>query len=323
MASIRRLFKSFYRLFLPVVILFVLALVAASVFLVYKTSEPPRAAYLVTPEKYGQLSARAAQVTDETWTNLDGSQARGWLLRGAENAPAVVLLHSYGADRSHLLNLGVKLNEATDFTVLMPDLRGHGENPPVIKTTFGGCETEDALAAIKFLRELKSGAGAAPLVGQNIGIYGVELGAIVGLFTASKDESVKAVALDSVPYKSDSLLSAAVERRFPFAGFITGKLAQNGAYLFFAGGCYNRSPVCETAKTLANRNILLLAGSDAPEFQDSTNKAAKCFPNSSRIETKTDLNPSGYRMNNASLEQSSSYDLKIIDFFKRSLIEAR
>jgi len=110
MASIKRLFRSFYRLLLPVVILFVLALVAASVWLVYKTAEPPRTAYLVTPEKYGQLSARAAQVTEETWSNTDGTRARGWLLRGSENAPAVILFHSYGADRSHLLNLGVKLN---------------------------------------------------------------------------------------------------------------------------------------------------------------------------------------------------------------------
>ena len=318
MASIRRLFRSFFRLFFPVVTLIVLALVTASVWLVYKTSQPPRTAYMVTPDKYGRLSARAAQVTEETWSNMDGTQARGWLLRGAENAPAVIFLHSYGADRSHVLDLGVKLNEATDFTILMPDLRGHGENPPVVKTTFGGCETEDSLAAIKFLRELKS-TNSAPLVGQNIGIYGVELGAIAGLSAAAKDESVKAIILDSVPKMSDTLLASTVERRFPFAGFITAKLAQNGTYLYFADGCYNRNSACSMAQTVSNRNILLLAGSDAADFQDSTNQVAKCFPESTRIESKTDLNLSGIKINTASLEQISNYDLKIIDFFKRSL----
>lgn len=317
MASIRRLFKSFFRLFFPVVTLIVLALVSASVWLVYSTAEPPKTGYLVTPDKYGRLSARAAQVTEETWSNMDGTQARGWLLRGAENAPAVIFLHGYGADRSYVLDLGVKLNEATDFTVLMPDLRGHGENPPVVKSSFGGCETEDSLAAIKFLRELKS--GGAPLVGQNIGIYGVELGAIAGLSAAAKDENVKALILDSMPKMSDALLASAVERRFPFAGFVTGKLAQNGTYLYFAGGCYNRNPACGIAQTVANRTVLLLAGSDAPDFQDSTNQTAKCFPNSTRIETKTDLNLSGIKINTASLEQVSSYDMKIIDFFKRNL----
>ncbi len=322
MANIRRLFKSFFRLFLPVVILSVLGLIAASGWLVYKTSLPPKTAYLVTPEKYGQLSARAAQVTEETWTNLDGTQARGWLLRGTENAPAVLLLHSYGADRSHLLNLGVKLNEATDFTVLMPDLRGHGENPLVVKSSFGGCESEDALAAIKFLRDLKTG-GDAPLVGQNIGIYGVELGAIAGLSAAAKDETVKSIVLDSVPNESDTLLASAVNKHFPFAGAVTGKLAQNGTYLFFAGGCYNRNSACELAQALSNRQILLLAGSDAPDFQDSTEKTVKCFPNSTRIESKTDLNPSGYRISMASIEQAGNYDLRVIEYFKRSLQSAQ
>ena len=50
--------------------------------------DPASARYIVTPEKFGQLSSRASQVTEETWTNRDGSAARGWLLRGAENSPA-------------------------------------------------------------------------------------------------------------------------------------------------------------------------------------------------------------------------------------------
>ncbi len=40
-----------------------------------------------------------------------------------------MLLHRYGGDRSWLFNLGVKINETTNFTILWPDLRGHGENP--------------------------------------------------------------------------------------------------------------------------------------------------------------------------------------------------
>src|SRR4051794_17783506 len=131
MANSIRLIKSFARLLLPAVLLVLIAVIAGSVWLVYTTARPMNSRYIVTPDKYGQLSTRAAQVTDETWSNRDGSTSRGWLLRGAPNAPAVILLHKYGADRSYVLNLGVKLNESTDFTVLMPDQRGHGENPNV------------------------------------------------------------------------------------------------------------------------------------------------------------------------------------------------
>ncbi len=140
MAKTTRLFKNFYRLVFPVIVLLLLAIVGASMGFIYKAAHPPSNKYLVTPEKYGRFSALGARVTEEVWQNADGTTARGWLLRGAENAPAVVLLHRYGADRSHNLNLGVKLNETTDFTILMPDQRGHAENPSVKYSSFGGCE---------------------------------------------------------------------------------------------------------------------------------------------------------------------------------------
>lgn len=319
MANTKRLFRSFYRLLLPVIILLVSAFVAGSIGLLYKTSRPAHTTYLVTPEKYGRLSARGARVTDETWSNGDGSQqSRGWLLRGASGAPAVILLHRYGADRSYVLNLGVKLNEATNFTILMPDLRGHGENPTVINSSFGGCETDDARAATNFLRGLKSET-QANLVGQNIGIYGVDLGALVALAAASNDENIKAVALDSVPASSDAMLAAAVDKNFPFASFLTGKLAAVGARAFFFDGCYKNISPCAAAKTISNKQVLLLAGSDAPDFQTSTEKLSRCFPTNTKLTEKTDLNPSGFSITNASLDQSEAYDQRIIDFFKQNL----
>jgi len=318
MLQTKRLFKSVFRLVFPVIVLAVVAVMVAAVLLVYTVSSPPQAVYLVTPEKYGQFSTRGARVTDETWTNRDGSTSRGWLLKGVENAPAVVLLHRYGADRSHVLDLAVKLNEATNFTVLMPDERGHGINPSVSQSSFGGCEGDDALAAIEFLRGLKSD-GQSNLVGRNIGFYGVEMGALSALAAAAKDPNVKALALDSVPPTSDDVLASAVERRFPFASSVTSKIANIGTPLYFYNGCYRRDATCDLAKSVANRQVLLLAGVDATNLQDSTTKLNRCFPNATKVESKTDLNPSGYNMMNASLEQSAAYDQRVIEFFKTAL----
>ena len=85
MAKSTRLVKSFTRLLLPIVLLVLVAVSAGAVWLVYKTAHPLKARYLVTPEKYGQLSTRAAQVTEETWANRLISQRaryrmRTWLL---------------------------------------------------------------------------------------------------------------------------------------------------------------------------------------------------------------------------------------------------
>lgn len=318
MAKTTRLVKSVTRLLLPAIFLVVAAVAAGSVWLVYATSHPQNSRYLVTPDKYGQLSSRAAQVTEEKWVNRDGSQARGWLLRGAEGAPAVILLHQFGADRSYVLNLGVKLNESTNFTVLMPDQRAHGENPPVKNASFGGCESEDASSAIEFVRGLKT-PNQITLVGKNLGVFGVEMGALVAISMAASDPGIKAIALDSVPQDSDSVLKETVDRRFPFASFATTKLARLGTYMYFFDGCYRRESACDTARHIEGRDVQLLSGLDARDLQDSTARLAKCFPASDKIETKLDLSPSGLGIINASIEQSEAYDQRLIDFFRNSL----
>ena len=315
-----RLARTFTRLLFPAVLLVLVSVAAGSVYLIYTISRPAKSTYLVRPEKYGQLSTRAAQVTEENWANRDGTSSRGWLLRGTDNAPAVILLHKYGADRSYVLNLGVKMNESTNFTILMPDQRGHGENPQVQNASFGGCETEDLNAAIEFLRNLKNPNGIT-LVGKDIGIFGVEMGALVAVNAAADDTSIKAVALDSVPGDSNEIVRETVERRYPFVSFATTKLARLGTYMYFFDGCYQRQPACETAKQLQNRDVLLLAGVDAQGYQESTSRMTKCFPSNSRVAGKTDLSPSGFGILNASMEQSEAYDQRLIDFFRASLSE--
>jgi len=317
MYSTIRLVKSFARLVLPAFLILVGALAGGSVWLVYSSARPLKTTYLVTPEKYGLLSTRAAQVTEEAWSNTDGSSTRGWLLRGAQGAPAVILLHKYGADRSYTLNLGVKLNESTNFTVLMPDQRAHGENPSVKNASFGGCEAEDVTSALEFVKNLR--ANGQKLVGNSLGIFGVEMGAMVALKAAAADKSIKAVALDSVPMDSDEVLKETVEHRYPFASFATTRLAQLGTYFYFFDGCYRREPACDIGRQVTDRNVMLLAGVDAREFQESTTKLGKCMMSTNKLETKTDLSPSGFSIQNASIEQAESYDQRLIDFFRNSL----
>lgn len=320
MAKVKRLTKSFLRLLLPVVVLLTVASAVAAVWLVHDTSHPANLGYLVTPEKYGLLSSRGAQVTDESWQGRDGSTQKGWLLRGAPNLPAVILLHRYGANRSHVLNLGVKLNEATNFTVLMPDLRGHGPEAGDKKCTFGGCESEDVTSTLDYLKGLKTPDGFQ-LIGGGIGIYGLEMGALSALATAVANPDVKAIALDSVPADSDAMLAAVIQRKFPFASSLTEKLGQAGTYAYFYDGCYNRVPACEMAKQLQNRSVLLLGGVDARDFQESTSRLSKCLPNSVKLDSKTDLSPSGMSILNASLETSEAYDQRIIDFFRNTFVQ--
>ena len=307
---------------LPLVILVCVAVAGASLWIVNELAHPAQPGYFVTPEKYGMLSARGAQITDETWTNRDGTISRGWLLRGSENAPAVILLHRYGADRSHVLNLGVKLNEATDFTVLMPDLRGHGQSPAVQYTDFGGAEGEDALAAMLFLKDQKTPNGVS-LTNGRVGVYGLELGSLAALNAAAQDQSIVALALDSVPSDSQSLLGSAVGKRFPFMSTVTSRFGELGSFAYYYEGGFSRRSACDLARGLEDKKVLLLGGVDAPDLQDSTNKLSKCFPQSSKAEVRNDLSPSGLGIINASLDIAAAYDQRVIDFFRNSLNTAQ
>ena len=60
---------------------------------------------------------------------LKTGNARGWLLKGAEGAPAVVCccIVTAAIVRGSSISAS-RWNETTNFTILWPDLRGHGES---------------------------------------------------------------------------------------------------------------------------------------------------------------------------------------------------
>lgn len=320
MATRRRFGKRLFKSLLPVLGILLVAALVTLVFIVYGITRPPRRSFLVTPQGFAQISgtARALKVTEETWQNRDGSSARGWLLRGSEGAPAVIFLHRYGGDRSLLFNLGMKINEASNFTILWPDLRGHGLDPPVNWTGFGSREGEDTLAALDFLRSLKGESGGR-LISDSLGIYGVELGAYAALQAASKDTKLQVIVLDSVPRDPDELVSAAVRAR---AGVNTGALlgpARLSTRLYFLGK-YQTQTSCELAATLgSNQDVLLLAGEDDGYLRESTKSLVRCFPKPGNMESSTDLPLTGFTLPSATGVQGEGYDRPVIDFLVRHL----
>jgi len=313
----RRIGKRLIRSLLPIALVIVLAVVGALSFLVYCVTRPTKRPYVVTPESFSRISGRAIKVTDETWTNTDGRDARGWLLKGAEGAPAVVLLHRYGGDRSWLFNLGVKINEATNFTILWPDLRGHGENPLINSTSLGVREGDDLLAAIKYLRGLKS-ESQKTLVGQSLGVYGVELGAYSALKAAHSEPQVKVLVLDSVVMSPNDLLNTALASCVGVDNGLIQYFSRVAMKTYMLGG-YDDTNACELAGAIRDQRVLLLSASDAGTLRDSTAALQKCFPNQANVEVRTDLPLSGFGLPSVTGEQGEAYDRVVIEFFARNL----
>ena len=313
----RRIGKRLIKSFLPIALVIVLAVVGALAFVVYCVTHPAKRPYVVTPESFSRISGRAIKVTDETWTNADGRNARGWLLKGAEGAPAVVLLHRYGGDRSWLFNLGVKINETTNFTILWPELRGHGENPLVSWTSLGGHEGDDVLAAIEFLQTLKSD-NQKKLVGDILGIYGVELGAYSALKAATRDAHIKVLVLDSITGSPDELLKSAVSSCVGIDNGFVQYLSRAAMKTYMLGG-YDNTSACDLAHVVREQRVLLLSGAEAGRLRDATASLQSCFPTPANVEARTDLPLSGYSLPSATGEQGEAYDRVVIEFFDRNL----
>jgi pimeloyl-ACP methyl ester carboxylesterase len=318
MATRRRFGKKLSKLLLPILLVLVVALAAALIAIVYGITRPPRRSYLITPQTFSTISGtgRSLKVSDESWTNRDGTSARGWLLKGAEGAPAVVFLHRYGGDRSLLLNLGMKVNEATNYTILWPDLRGHAMNPSVQWTSFGSKETDDLLAALDFLRGLK--VDDRKLIGDQVGVYGVELGAYAALRAATTDSRIQALVLDSVPRNQDDLVEGAVRGHVRVSTSLLVVPARMATRLYFFKQYDNKSS-CEMAGTLGARRVLLIAGEDDGYLQQSTKSLIPCFTNPANLEAKTDLHLTGFTLPSATGEQGEGYDRPVIDFFVKNL----
>jgi pimeloyl-ACP methyl ester carboxylesterase len=311
-----------FRSLLPILLVILLATVGATAWIVYRVMHPHPKPYLVTPEKFTQLSARGVKATEETWPNHDGTRSRGWLLRGSEGAPAVVLLHKYESDRSWLLNLGVKLNEQTNFTVLWPDMRGHGENPPVKSSALGFKEGDDAAAAIEYLRTLKTPAGRM-VVGQTFGIYGCELGAYAALRAAEKDTKISALALDSVPAGPDEIIRLAVSTQMDIDNKIVKSLAKLGMQAWLMGS-YDDRTSCTLASGMTGKSVILLSGDAAGPLRDSTVALVQCIPQpANKVEVQSSLPLTGFNLHPSTGQQEEAYDRRVIDFFDRALSAAK
>ena len=309
---LRRLAKAL----LPIVLVIGLAFGAVMIWIVRGITRPPRAPYLVTPQTFARVTGPVLSAKDVTWSNHDGTKARGWLLPGAEGSPAVILLHRYGADRSWLLNLAVKLNESTNFTVLWPDLRGHGENPPVGWSLFGTVEGDDVTAAIDYLHTLKTPADKPQIAGP-IGVYGAELGAYAALDAARRYPEIRALALDSVPASPDDLIREATNTHLAMNNSFLQRVGRWGVKIYSLGKYQNTSS-CDVARSLPDKRVLLLTGEGGEQWQASTLMLSKCFVAGS-VEIKRDLPLTGLNLPASTGQQEESYDRPVIEFFDKAL----
>ncbi len=124
----------------------------------------------------------------------DATNIAGWYIPSTENQRAIILVHGYNDSRTRafideFVPFAAKLNDA-GFSVMMIDLRGHGESGDA-RFTFGIKERQDVLGAVDWLKA----RGYQP---GKIGVLGYSLGAGSIIGAAADDTAIGAVWADSL-----------------------------------------------------------------------------------------------------------------------------
>jgi uncharacterized protein len=117
----------------------------------------------------------------------DGTTVKAWFRNGRPGGGAVLILHGLGADHRDMIPRALALSEAGYATLLL-DFRGHGGSSKS-ETTWGLRESEDASAALAWLRE------SSP--DERVAVIGVSMGGAAALLGSAPLEA-DAIVLESV-----------------------------------------------------------------------------------------------------------------------------
>ncbi len=151
----------------------------------------------LNPEKYG------LQYEDFRFpARSDGLQIAAWYIPSEQNQKAIILVH--GRDNSRTNGFGDEFVSFANtlhkagFSVMMIDLRGHGESADA-RFTFGIKERQDILGAVDWLKARGYQAGT-------IGVLGYSLGGASVVGAASLEVAIGAIWIDSTYADIESVI---------------------------------------------------------------------------------------------------------------------
>ncbi len=226
----------------------VLLIIALSFVLVFVNTHPPRYPLHIPPSTYN------VDYENVSFTTTDGILLKGWLvkpLRHQGKAPAVIICHGVGANKSDFTELAVALSRR-GYVVLQFDFRAHGESEGW-RTSLGYHEQKDVAAAQAFLL-------ARPDVdGNRVGIYGFSLGGATAIMSAAHTGGFRAVVADSAFTSLSDQARSAITGFYRLPAFPFFYLSVLGYQLYFQTSVRHVDPESVVMK-LAPVPLLIIAG---------------------------------------------------------------
>jgi len=314
----RLMVKRVLWVFIPAVLVLAVGVAALDFYFIHRMTHPHRTELYGSPRDF-QLILQKPMWFEEKWKNSDSTQTVGWFLSRGKPAPAVILSHGYGSNRSELLTLSFELWKA-GYNVLVYDLRGHGESP-VKWSGLGTYEKDDLLSALKFLRTKKTESGQDILDGR-VGLYGVDMGGYISLVASTQDPMIKAVAVDSVYPDVTHFLShqlktivgsdtSAANRLVD--SHLTSQLTELAVQLYLMRR-EDSAPAFDSVAAASERKFLFLTGKNSGGLGDMTRELYNATKGPKQL---VEVDQS--RLVRLYDKASSEYDARVVAFFKEAM----
>jgi fermentation-respiration switch protein FrsA (DUF1100 family) len=187
-------------------VIFMLALIAAVSICVWFGLSLAEPAQREIGEPPDDISAENVSFESES-----GNTLHGWFIAGEDSQGVIILMHAIRGNRRQMIERARFLSQM-GYAILLFDFQAHGESKGV-RITFGYLESNDARAAVEFVR--------TRLRNENIGIIGVSLGGAACLLGAEPLE-IDALVLESVYPDIAKAVSNRLQIRFGSLGkFLT------------------------------------------------------------------------------------------------------
>ncbi len=179
------------RVLIGLVIVVIVAFLGISVYAASALSKPQR---VIDIQKYNPGNYGLEYESFTFPARTDGTTIAAWYIPSQENQRAIILVHGYNNSRTNgfldeFVKFAADLNKA-GFSIMMIDLRGHGESGDA-RFTFGVKERRDVLGAVDWLEARGYQAGKIGVLGYSLGA-----GSIIG--AAADDPDIGAVWADSL-----------------------------------------------------------------------------------------------------------------------------
>lgn len=314
----RLMLKRVLWVFIPAVLVFVVGIAALDFYFIHRLTHPPRTELYGSPRDF-QLILQRPMWFEEKWKNSDSTQTVGWLLGHGKPAPAIILSHGYGSNRSELLTLAFELWKA-GYNVLVYDLRGHGESP-VKWSGLGTYEKDDLLSAIKFLRNRTNEKGE-PLLDGHIGLYGVDIGGYISLVASAQDPMIKAVAVDSVCPDVSHFMNQELKQIVGSDSEMANRLVDSRwttqltelAMQLYLMRHEDSAPALDSVASASGRKLFFITGKNSGRFGEMTRELHYVAKDQKQL-----VEVEQSRLSRLYDKASSEYDERVVSFFKEAM----